>query len=235
MILGSICARGGSEGVPRKNLRELSDKPLIYYTIRCAAASPALDDIAVSSDSEEILAIARMNKLNSLFKRPTELATSSASKWLTWRHLVDAYERENDVVVEYLVDLDVTTPLRKPCHISACLTEAKNNDREVVITCYPSDRNPYFNMMERKKDGTWQVVSQTSPPIEYRQNAPVVMSLTPAVYVVSRHALYTYDHWSLAQCALVEIERENAIDIDTEYDFRFIEFLVENNLAELPS
>jgi N-acylneuraminate cytidylyltransferase/CMP-N,N'-diacetyllegionaminic acid synthase len=195
----------------------------------------ALDDIAVSSDSEEVLAIARMNKLNNLFQRPAELATSSASKWLTWRHLVDTYEQENDAVVEYLVDLDVTTPLRKPHHVAACIAEAKSNDRDLVITCYPSDRNPYFNMMERKKDGLWQVVSQTSQPIENRQNAPAVLSLTPAVYVVSRHALYTYDHWSLAQCALVEIERENAIDIDTEYDFRLIEFLVENNLAELPS
>ena len=119
--------------------------------------------------------------------------------------------------------------------MDACITEAIENKREVVITGYPSDRNPYFNMMEQQLDGFWRVVLPSSQPVVCRQDAPKVVSLSSAVYVCSRDALYRYQHWSEAECSLVEIERESAIDIDTEFDLHFVEFLVENNISELVS
>jgi N-acylneuraminate cytidylyltransferase/CMP-N,N'-diacetyllegionaminic acid synthase len=216
-------------------MRILAGHPLIHYAIRCATLSTSLDDIVVSSEDEEILQLANESGLNNIYRRPSNLSTDSASKWLVWKDLVKRYENSNAVEIDYLVDLDVTAPLRKPHHVNACVTEAIQHNREVVITSYPSDRNPYFNMMEPDLDGYWRLVSQPSSPIVCRQEAPKVVSLSPAVYVCSRDALYSYQHWSEAKCTLVEIEKSEAIDIDTELDLRFVEFLVENNISELIS
>ena len=235
MILASICARGGSRGVPGKNMRILAGYPLLHYAIRCATLTNSLDDIAVSSDDDKILQLANKSGVQNIYRRPSYLSTDTTSKWLVWKDLVERYEKSNAVEIDYLVDLDVTAPLRKPHHVDACVTEAIQNNREVVITCYPSDRNPYFNMMEPGLDGYWRLVSQSSEPIVCRQNAPKVVSLSPAVYVCSRDALHSYQHWSEAKCALVEIEKSDAIDIDTEFDLRLVEFLIEKNLSELVS
>lgn len=233
MILGCICARGGSRGVPGKNLRHLAGHPLIYYAIRSAEESTSLDDIAVSSDSSEILDTAMKYGVSNIFQRSESLSNDTASKWLVWRDLVEQYEATVEMTVDYIVDLDVTAPLRRPYHIDACVDEATSNQREVVITCYVSDRNPYFNMMEKDTDGRWKIVVSSPKSIVNRQKAPTVYSLSSAVYVVSRSALYLHSHWSNADCSLVQIDREYATDIDSEYDFRFIEFLVEKNLVEL--
>ena len=216
-------------------MRTLAGYPLLHYAIRCAILTVSLDDIAISSDDDEMLQLAVQAGVKNIYRRPSNLSTDTTSKWLVWKDLVKRYENSNAVEIDYLVDLDVTAPLRKPHHVNACVAEAIHNNREVVITCYPSERNPYFNMMEPDLDGYWRLVSQPSSPIVCRQEAPKVVSLSPAVYVCSRDALYSYQHWSEAKCTLVEIEKSEAIDIDTEFDLRFVEFLVENNISELIS
>ena len=235
MILACICARGGSRGVPGKNMRMLAGYPLLHYAIRCAMLTASLDDIVVSSDNDDILKLAGDTGVQNIYRRSSHLATDTASKWLVWKDLVQRYEESNTVEIDYLVDLDVTAPLRKPHHVEACVKEAIQNNREVVITGYPSDRNPYFNMMESDLDGHWSLVAQSSEPIVCRQDATKVVSLSPAVYVCSRDALYSHQHWSNAKCTLVQIEKNEAIDIDTEFDLHFVEFLVENNISELVS
>jgi CMP-N,N'-diacetyllegionaminic acid synthase len=227
MILGTICCRGGSKGVLGKNIRLLNGISLISYTINVAQKSKYLDDLIVSSDSQEILNIAKNNGVNLAFDRPDELSTDSASKWPVFIHAVENYEKQTGNTVSYIVDMDVTVPLKTTQDIdNAIVLALQSPEIDVVITGYEPERNPYFNMMEIKNSGFAEIVKKTPTPIVRRQDAPKVFSLTPAAYVIKKEALYQYQHWSEAKCMISEMPRERAIDIDTELDFKLIEFLM---------
>ena len=228
MILASVCMRGGSKGVVGKNSRDLLGRPLMSYTFDCAKESKAINEIAVSTDSDEILHLAKQNNISYVFKRNESLATDDASKWEVFKDLVLRFEEQTGQRVKYLVDLDVTVPRRKAQHIDTSIDMMIKNHADVVITGYEPERNPYFNMMELNDDNTAQLVKKTNNTISCRQNAPLVYSLTPAVYVMKRSALFEYNHWSDAVCMINPIPREFAIDIDTELDFQIVEYLMRN-------
>ena len=137
MILATICCRGGSKGVPGKNIKLLKGKPLIAYTIEAAKGSSLIDDLIISTDDEEIAAVAKQYGANVPFMRPNDLATDTASKWPVFIHAVEAYERLTGKTVEYLVDLDVTVPLKTPQDIDGAIRLAMDNtNTDVVITGY---------------------------------------------------------------------------------------------------
>ena len=226
-ILGTICCRGGSKGVPGKNIKPLLGKPLIAYTIEAARKSTFLNDTIVSTDSEEIAAVAKQFGISEIIERPAALATDTASKWPVFIHALETYEKNNSTSVDYLVDMDVTVPLKTPDDIDGAIKLAIHDTTvDVVITAYEPERNPYFNMMEINENGFASIVKKSSKPIVRRQDAPAVYSLCPAAYVVKKEALYKYDHWSSAKCKLYIMPRNRAIDIDTEFDFKLVEFLM---------
>lgn len=227
MILGTICCRGGSKGVPGKNIRPLNGIPLIAYTIHAARQSQYLGDVIVSTDDAQIMETARQFGANVPFVRPDDLASDTASKWPVFIHAVEAYEKLTGKTVTHLVDMDVTVPLKTAADIDRAIALALENPQaDVVITGYEPERNPYFNMMEINENGWAQIVKQSEKPIVRRQDAPKVLSLTPAAYVVRKEALYAYEHWSKARCMISEMPRERAIDIDTEFDYKLIEFIL---------
>ena len=227
MILSTICCRGGSKGVPGKNIRLLHGKPLIAYTIAVAQASQKINDLIISTDDVQIAAVAKALGANVPFMRPADLASDTASKWPVFIHALETYEKLSGKTVDYLVDLDVTVPLKTSADIDGAIALALADPHiDVVITGYEPERNPYFNMMEVGTDGFAQIVKQAAKPIVRRQDAPLVYSLTPAAYVVKRSALYDYEHWSKARCKIHPIPRERAVDIDTELDFKIVEFLM---------
>jgi len=227
MILGCVCMRGGSKGVAGKNFRNLLGRPLMEYTFDCAKKSKKVDAIAVSSDLDLILDISKENKIRHIFKRNEKLSTDRASKWDVFKDLVLRFEEKTKMTVDYLVDLDVTVPRRKVEHIDTSIHMMLENDVDVVITGYDPERNPYFNMMEVKSGNKAVLVKKIDgAAVTCRQEAPVVFALTPAVYVIKREALFAYNHWSDAKCMINPIPREYAIDIDTELDFKIVEFLM---------
>jgi CMP-N,N'-diacetyllegionaminic acid synthase len=131
--------------------------------------------------------------------------------------------------VDYLVDMDVTVPLKTGFDIEMAIQLAQSRpDVDVVITGYEPERNPYFNMMELADTGYAQIVKKSEKPIVRRQDAPIVYSLSPAAYVIKKSALYEFEHWSKANCLISPMPRERAIDIDTEFDFQLIEFILQN-------
>lgn len=227
VIVGAICARGGSRGVPRKNLRPIAGIPLIVRAIRCAQACTALDRIVVSTDDEEIASVARSEGAEVPFLRPAHLALDTSPKWPVFQHLVETLEARDRVPIRAIADLDTGAPLRIPEDVSACLQLLGHGNADVVITASEADRNPYFNMVELDKAGFARVVKQLPAPITDRQSAPVVYSLSPSVFAIAREALDRYDHWSHAKVRLHVIPRERALDIDTETDFRYAEMLLE--------
>lgn len=231
MILGAVCARGGSKGIPRKNLRMLAGKPLIAHAIECGRECADLDRVVVSTDDEEIAETARRYGAEVPFMRPASLAEDSTSKWPVFRHLVTSYEKLHGVRVEMLVDLDSGVPLRLPEDITGCIRLLEHGKADVVVTGYPADRNPYFNMVERSPAGFMQTVKQSNPPVVARQLAPPVFSLSPAVFAIRRQALWDYTHWSQAKLDLYEMPRSRAVDIDSELDFQLVEYLMQNEHA----
>jgi CMP-N,N'-diacetyllegionaminic acid synthase len=230
MILGSICCRGGSKGVPGKNIRPLLGKPLIEYTIEAGLKSALIDELIVSTDSEKIASIAISAGASVPYLRPPELATDKANKWDVFRHLCESWESINNKTIDYLVDLDVTVPLKTEDDIDEAIRMALSYpDADVVITGYDPDRNPYFNMMEVTRDGISQIVKKTNKPIVRRQDAPKVYSLTPAAFVIKRSAIFNLSHWSQGICRVCPMDRYRAIDIDTEFDFELVEFIMQKS------
>ncbi|WP_439488462.1 acylneuraminate cytidylyltransferase family protein [Algoriphagus sp.] len=227
MILATICCRGGSKGVPSKNIRPLNGIPLIGHTVLQAKASSLIQDLIISTDSEQISEVAQDFGANVPFLRPDDLATDTASKWPVFIHALEFYERLTGQSVDYLVDLDVTVPLKTAADIDKAIQLALDSpDADVVITGYEPERNPYFNMMELNVSGFAQIVKSSKKTIVRRQDAPTVYSLSPAAYVIKKSALYDFEHWSKANCLISPMPRERAIDIDTELDFRLVEFLM---------
>jgi len=184
--------------------------------------------LIISTDDKQIAETAKQFGASVPFMRPADLATDTASKWPVFIHAVEAYEKQTGKTVDYLVDLDVTVPLKTATDIDGAIELAlQNDDVDVVITGYEAERNPYFNMMEVTENGFAEIAKKGSKPIVRRQDAPQVYSLTPAAYVVKKSALYEYEHWSKAKCKVHPIPRERAIDIDTEIDFKIVEFLMD--------
>lgn len=227
MILATICCRGGSKGVPDKNIKLLNGIPLIVHSIRQALQSTLIDDLIISTDDERIASIAIEAGGKVPFKRPSDLASDTSSKWPVFIHALEFYENELGKKVDYLVDLDVTVPLKEPQDIDGAIQLALDHPTtEVVITGYEPERNPYFNMMEIRSDGLAEIVKKSENPIVRRQDAPEVYSLSPAAFVIKKSALYSYPHWSKAPCRIYPMPRERAIDIDSSLDFELIEFLI---------
>lgn len=228
MIVGAICARGGSKGVPRKNLRLLAGRPLIAYTIQCAQACPILQRVIVSTDDQEIANVARQHGAEVPFIRPAYLAQDDSPKWAVFQHLVQTLEQMTGQQIDVLVDLDTGVPLRQPSDIAGCVQQLLNSRQvEVVVTAYEAERTPYFNMVELDAEGYAKIVKPLAKPITRRQEAPPVYGLSPAVYAIRREALWKYQHWSEAKLQIYVIPRERAIDIDTEADFQFVEYLMQ--------
>lgn len=227
MILATICCRGGSKGVPDKNIKLLDGIPLIVHTIRQSQGSRLIQDLIISTDDDRIALIALEAGAKVPFQRPADLASDTSSKWPVFIHALEFYEKEYGVEVEYLVDLDVTVPLKTSLDIDGAIQMALDHpETEVVITGYEPERNPYFNMMEVRPDGLAEIVKKSERPIVRRQDAPEVYSLTPAAFVIKKSALYKYPHWSKAPCRIYPMPRERAIDIDSTLDFELIEFLM---------
>jgi CMP-N,N'-diacetyllegionaminic acid synthase len=221
MIIGTICARKGSKGVPNKNMRDMLGWPLIYYTMWCAQKYP-FDDVILSTDDPEIKRYCAPGLWAQM--RPAHLATDEASKWDVFRYIAEQNDLKPD---DILVDLDVGCPLREARDIGACVDKLMVlRTIEVVATAYESERNPYFNMVEDYRPGQFDLVERSIIPTVRRQDAPEVWSLSPAVFAIKVSALEKYEHWSQARMSIVVIPRERGWDIDTPLDWDIVEFLM---------
>ena len=218
----TICARGGSTGVPRKNVRDLHGKPLIAYTIEQALACSLIDTVYVSTDDDEIAQVARDYGAIVPFKRPADLATSQAGKLPVIVHLVD-HIIATGVDVTRVVDLDPTSPLRTIDDIHAA-TALLDDETDVVITGYAADKNPYFNMVEAKEDGNIRLVKPLQGGVASRQAAPAVFAMNASIYVWHRATLES-GLWT-GRTKLYEMPHERSVDIDSEIDFKLVELLM---------
>lgn len=225
--LCTLCARGGSKGVKNKNLREICGKPLIVHTIEQARASGLFDLLAVSSDSDEILAIARAAGVDEIVERPAEMATDTAAKIPAIRHCVQTVEARRGVCFDTLVDLDATAPLRVPEDIVGAVQLLESRNVSNVITAALARRSPYFNLVEVDAAGVVRLSKPLPAAIVRRQDAPAAYDMNASIYVWQHDALFSEPPIFRDDTALFVMPEERSIDIDSPLDFRFVEYVMQ--------
>ena len=226
-----IFARGGSKGVPRKNIRMLGGKPLIAHAVDVALAAPSLGHVIVSTDDEEIAAAAREAGADVPFLRPAELAGDASSEWLAWRHAI-AWVRDNRGPFDALVSLPTTSPFRAIEDVENCVTALRDGNQDAVITVCEGERNPYFNMVVLDDGGGASLAIPPQSEAIRRQDAPKVYDITTVAYAVRTAHVMERDSLFQGRVGSVEVPRERALDIDTPYDFRLAELLAKERFGD---
>ncbi len=222
----TICARGGSKGVPGKNIRPLMGKPLLAHSIEQARESGLFDAIAVSSDDDDILSIGLEWKATHEVLRPQDLSTDQASKISAIAHCVDRVESIEGSSFDTVVDLDVTSPLRSVDDIRNAVKFLESGHADNVVSGAPSRRSPYFNLVEADEEGYVQLSKKTAKPIVRRQDSPRCYDLNASIYVWRRENLSKDKLLFQSKTALYEMPEERSWDIDTDLDFLIVEALM---------
>lgn len=233
-ILITICARGGSKGIPGKNIKVLNGKPLISYTIKAAQefASRHSADIGLSTDSEIIKKVAAEYGLYSDYIRPVELATDSIGKIDVIRSLIDYQERLLNKQYDFILDLDVTSPLRTQEDLEKAYNELISNSEGMnIFSVSPAARNPYFNIVEEASDGYVKVVKDIGK-IKSRQLAPKVFDMNASFYFFRRRFFSLGFETSITSRSLAYVMDHICFDLDEPHDFIIMDLMMVNNLFD---
>lgn len=226
--------RKGSKGVPGKNLRQVAGIPMFGHSVRQAAASGLFDEVVVSSDSEEILSLAPRFGATGVVVRPPELATDSAGKVPAIAHSVVETERRIGARFDVCVDLDATSPLRFIDDIRRAVEMFEASDAESLITGSEARRNPYFNLVEARPDGTVSVSKKPEHHVLRRQDAPRSFDMNGSIYVWKRDSLVREPVVFYPSTILYEMPPERSIDVDSELDFKIVTWLMAERAGEGP-
>ena len=225
-IVALIFARGGSKGLPGKNIRPLAGRPLLAWAIGQAQAVPRIGRIIISTDSEQIAAVAREWGAEVPFMRPAELARDDSPEWLAWRHALHYLKESAGAYPDAMIVVPATAPLRAPADLENCLDEFTKGGADMVFTVTDAHRNPYFSMVKRNADGTVGLVIPPQGSVFRRQDAPVVYDITPVAYVARPEYVMSRTGLFEGRARVVHVPPERAVDIDTLLDFRIAELLV---------
>ena len=226
-----IGARGGSKGVPRKNIRNLAGKPLISYTIESAINSNILSHVIVSTEDTQIARIAKKYGAEVPFIRPKKLATSSASMADVMFHGITELESLG-YDFEIFVNRDCTVPFLQVSDIKKSIQLLKKTKCDEVVGVYRQHLNPYFNMMEISKNGFLKMSKSNGERPTGRQSAPVVFQLN-GLWVYDKKQFLKYRKPLLPKTLPYEIPLETGFMIDTEFEFKIAELIVKNKLLKI--
>lgn len=221
-----IFARGGSKGLPGKNIRPLHGKPLIAWSIGHALAVARIRRVIVSTDCPEIAAVARASGAEVPFMRPTELAGDCSPEWLAWRHALEFLRRDEGGLPEAMVSVPTTAPLRHPVDIEDCLDAFAKGGADIIVTVTEATRSPWFNMVSIAEDGMARLLLPAAKRISGRQQAPPAFDITTVAYVADPGFVLSRDGIFDGRVRAVQVPRERAIDIDTPIDFQIAECLL---------
>lgn len=228
-LLITLCARGGSKGIPGKNIRPVNGVALIAYSIRHAQAFAKTTeaDIALSTDSDDIKSVAATFDLTIDYVRPAELATDSAGKVDALRHLLLHEEQRRGKRYDYLLDLDVTSPLRTIEDLERGFQKLRDDPRALnLFSVSPARRNPYFNMVEEGKDGYVHLSKQPGEAFLCRQNAPKAYDMNASFYFYRRAFFENDRSCVVTERSLCYVMPHECFDLDSPEDFAYLEYLI---------
>ena len=220
-----IFARGGSKGLPNKNIKMFAGKPLIAWAIEHAKLVNRIRRVIVSTDSDEIATIATQFGADVPFIRPSHLAKDDSPEWLAWRHALEFIRKDEGCLPDAFLSIPAIAPLRKPVDIERCLEQFSAGDADVVVTVTDAHRNPHFNMVEIQPNGSVGLVIPSTGAINRRQDAPEIFDLTTVAYVANPEFVMKHESIFMGRVKAVHVPIERSIDIDSLLDFEIAEFL----------
>jgi len=225
-----IFARGGSKGLPGKNIKPFVGKPLIGWAIEQTLAISNISRVIVSTDDTDIADIACDFGASVPFIRPDFLASDTASEWDAWRHALEYLQEQEGYLPDPFISIPATSPLRRTKDIETCLEAYREGGFDMIVAVTEAHRNPWFNMVRILDDGAVDLVNNPSGEIARRQDAPMVYDMTTLVYIADpRHILRKRGVFS-GRVRAVEVPIECSIDIDTQYDFEIAEYLMKKRM-----
>ena len=235
-ILITLCARGGSKGIPKKNIKLLNGIPLIGYSIQVAerfkkhVENFAEVDIDLSTDSEEIKEVARQQGLSTNYTRPDVMANDTAGKIDSIYELKNFNEAKHGVSYDYVLDLDVTSPLRTLQDLLDAFQIIQDNEEAYnLFSVNPAARNPYFNMVEQNENGFYNVCKKLDSNVLSRQAAPKVYELNASFYFYKKSFFEQNFKSVYSGKSLIYEMPHLCFDLDHLIDFEFMEYLLSNN------
>ncbi len=217
--------RGGSKSVRNKNLKIINGKPLLYFTINQAVKSKIFDLVMVSTDSKKIYNYSKKYGAKAWFLRPKKLSTATAPKLLAIKHALNESEKKFKTKFDIIFNLHVTSPLRTTRDIKNALKQFLKDGNNQLISVSPSNRNPYFNMIEKKGKKIF-LVKKLSKNISRRQDAPKVYDMNASIYIWKRDFLLKTNKIINPKTSIYIMPKERSIDIDDKFDLD----MVRNNI-----
>lgn len=232
-LLITICARGGSKGIPGKNIKPLNGKPLIGYSIDLAKQVQLKYgnvSIALSTDSEDIINVAKSYGLYTDYKRPDYLSSDTVGKIDAIKDILVYTENKEHIRFEYLLDLDVTSPLRNIDDIESAFAILESDSNAVnLFSVSDAGRSPYFNIVEKKENGYFAQVKKIQGDVFTRQSAPKVYDMNASFYIYRRIFFDLGYKGAITDRSLIYKVPHICFDLDHPIDFEIISFLMENN------
>ncbi|WP_293912758.1 MULTISPECIES: acylneuraminate cytidylyltransferase family protein [unclassified Sphingobacterium] len=228
----TICARGGSKGIPGKNIRPINERPLIDYTIEIAEQlSDKYDiDIYLSTDNAEIKEVVYKlgrSKIKLDYQRPEHLASDTAGKLDAIVDVKNFAEQKNNIRYDFVMDLDVTSPLRTIVDLDEAIKLLFQNKHALnLFSVSPANRNPYFNMVEETDDGFYTLCKKGQ--FMTRQSAPRVFDLNASFYIFKSSFFEKGYRTVITEKSIVYEVPHLCFDLDHVIDFEIMSFLVTN-------
>ncbi len=236
-VLAVIPARGGSKGLPGKNIRPLAGLPLIVHSIRLARLCPEITRTVVSTDSDEIARVAREAGADVPFMRPTELAQDDTPMWPVLRHVLESIEKADGRTYDYLLLLDPTSPGRLPKDIAGALAklEAKPQADGIVGVSQP-DFNPIWHCVI-EKEGFMEGLIPDGGAYTRRQDVPSVYRINASLYIWRGRFVHTCTEYGWREAGrylLYEVPESRSIHIDDIHEFTRADVLIRERIIKLP-
>ena len=220
-----IYARKGSKGLRNKNIDKICGKPLIVWSIEQAKNSKLVDEIVVSTDCDNIASVSRDNGAKVYFMRPDHLSDDESGKWQVWQHAITEYRKITGNDMDIFLDLDCTSPLRNVSDIDNAINLYISSNVDAVFSICEAKKNPYFNMVEYKNN-ILQLSKKLDSRIVRRQDAPKVYEHAASIYVISPNFLLKGTGLLDGNAIGYEMPNERCVDIDSNFDYRLVEFLM---------
>lgn len=224
-----IPTRGGSKGIPHKNIKPLNGKPLIYYTIDVARAFTSDENICVTTDDDEITKVVENYDLKVPFKRPDDLASDTAGSYEVIMNALDYYQAKG-INYDAVVLLQPTSPFRNVEDVQKCI-DLYSSDYDMVVSVKQASSNPYYDCFEPDSNG-WLKPSKGDGSYQRRQDAPKVYEYNGAVYIMNVSALKKKNYNFFQKVGFVEMDEFSSIDLDTVLDWKFAELILSEGLVE---
>jgi len=220
-VLAIIPARGGSKGIPRKNIRMLAGKPLIAWTIDEAKKSKYIDRLILSSEDEEIIKVAKDWGCEVPFIRPVELAQDDTPGIEPVLHALDTLKEKYD----YVVLLQPTSPLRSVDDIDSCIESCFSSHAPSCVSVTEVDQHPHL-MYEVDKTGALSPFLSQKKAIYRRQDLPLVYILNGAVYIAESAWIQQSRSFLRPDTKAYAMPKERSLDIDDNVDFKIAEIML---------